>query len=233
MKGQRRVNNSGKLSKFGKLVDLFKCGAEIPVNSSFGSKILCICALIYFMVFISSTAYSGSIKGRVHIIGGPTDGNAVVYIEKINQKFTPPDSPVVMNQKNLMFTPEVLPVLAGTAVRFVNSDVVLHDVFSPSPCSGQFDLGLFPGGQSRVHVFEHAGCAAIILCDVHPEMQAWVVVLQNPYYAVTKDDGEYIIKNIPAGTYTLKAWYNYYGVQSVRVSVPESGEIEVNFQLKP
>ncbi|MGC8595192.1 MAG: beta-sandwich domain-containing protein [Candidatus Kryptoniota bacterium] len=184
------------------------------------------------MVFITPAAYSGNIKGRVHIIGAPTDQNAVIYIERVNHKFTPPDTPVVMDQKNLMFTPEVLPVLAGTTVKFVNSDPVLHDVFSPSTCGGQFDLGLFPSGESRVHVFNHAGCAAIILCDVHPEMQAWVVVLQNPYYAVTNSDGWYVIRNVPAGTYTLKTWYNYYGVQSVKVTVPESGEVEVNFQLK-
>lgn len=233
MKGQRRVNNFNWLVKSNKPADLFKCGIKILVNLLCNNKIIRLCMLYYLMVFIPSAAYSGNVKGRIHIIGGPTDGNAVVYIEKVNRKFAPPDTPAVMDQKDLMFTPEVLPVLAGTTVKFVNSDAVLHDVFSPSPCGGQFDLGLFPGGQSRAHVFKHAGCAAIILCDVHPEMQAWVVVLQNPYYAVTKSDGTYIIRNVPAGTYTLKAWYNYYEIQSVKVTVPASGEVEVNFQLKP
>lgn len=229
MKNRKRANNFVWFTKSNKVIPLSESGNQNHIK--FTCNLLVV--FFYLIIITPSFAYSGIIKGRVHIVGGLTDGNAVVYIDKVNKKFAPPDTPAVMDQKDLMFKPEVLPILAGTTVKFVNSDVVLHDVLSPTPCGGEFDLGLFPGGQSRTHVFKHAGCAAIILCDVHPEMQAWVVVLQNPYYAVTKSDGEYIIRNVPAGTYTLKAWYNYYRVESVKVTVPESGEVEVNFQLKP
>ncbi|OYV88109.1 MAG: hypothetical protein B7Z63_01265 [Ignavibacteriae bacterium 37-53-5] len=191
-------------------------------------------SLFALFIFLASPGFAraGDLKGKVHIAGGVNNANAVVYIEKVDSTFAVPDTPAVMDQKNLMFTPEVLPVLAGTKVKFLNSDEVLHNVFTPSPCAGSFNLGSFPSGESKSHVFENAGCAALILCDIHPEMQAWIVVLQNPYFAVTDRGGNYIIKGVPAGTYNLKAWFGYYKTQTVRVVVPESGSVSQEFQLK-
>ena len=132
-----------------------------------------VCSIgLYSVPMFPDSAEAGNIKGKVHIISGVDNANAVIYLEKVNGIFPPPDTPAVMDQKNLMFTPEVLPVLAGTTVKFLNSDEVLHNVFTPSPCAGGFNLGAFPSGESKSHVFKSAGCAAVILCDIHPDMQA-------------------------------------------------------------
>ena len=194
-------------------------------------------ALLHIFVLLTFLASpgltrAGDLKGKVHIAGGVNNANAVVYIEKVDSTFAAPDTPVVMDQKNLMFMPEVLPVLAGTKVKFLNSDEVLHNVFTPSPCAGSFNLGSFPSGESKSHVFKNAGCAALILCDIHTEMQAWIVVLQNPYFAVTDKAGNYVIKGVPAGTYNLRAWFGYFKTQTVRVIVPESGSFNADFLLK-
>ncbi len=189
-----------------------------------------VCLLSFLMFPIISRA--GDVKGRVTIAGGTSNANAVIYIETVDSVFDPPAKPAVMDQNHLAFKPEVLPILAGTAVQFLNSDEVLHDVFTPSPCAGSFNLGSFPPGESKTYTFSKAGCDALILCDIHPEMQAWVVVLQNPYFAVSGKDGNYVIKGIPAGTYSLRTWFGYYNSQSVRITVPRAGSVSADFQLK-
>ena len=192
-----------------------------------------VCTLSFsFFLMNPDSADAGNIKGKVHLVGEGNNANAVIYIEKVSGAFPPPDTAAVIDQRNMAFIPEVLPILAGTTVKFMNNDEVLHNVFTPSPCAGAFNLGSFPSGESKSQVFNKAGCAAMILCDIHPDMQAWVVVLQNPYYAVSDKDGDYFIKGVPAGTYTLKAWYGYFKTQSIRITVPESGNVSADFQLK-
>ena len=90
-----------------------------------------------------------------------------------------------MDQKNLAFVPHVLPVVVGTTVDFLNSDQVLHNVFTPDKCAGKFNLGTWPKGETRSVKFDQTGCSPVMLCNVHPEMEGFVVVLQNPYAGVT------------------------------------------------
>ncbi len=137
-----------------------------------------------------------------------------------------------MDQKDLMFIPEVLPVLAGTTVDFLNSDDVLHNVFTETECAGNFNLGTWTKGQIRSHTFTKADCFATILCDVHPDMQAWVAVLQNPYYALTNKDGNYEIKNLPPGSYQLKVWSPFYTAQTIPVVIKDKSQVVKNFSLK-
>ena len=136
-----------------------------------------------------------------------------------------------MDQKNLAFVPHVLPVLAGTTVDFINSDDVLHNVFSPDKCCDKFNLGSWPKGQSKSFTFMNAGCAATLLCNVHPEMEGYVYVVGTPYYAVSTKDGSYEIKGVPAGKYTLKIWHEKLKGQDVTVDVPEKGSATVNFDI--
>ena len=206
-----------------------------------GRPLTCASAVLGFFFFIGfilptftlpSRLLAGDIKGKVTVVGGASNANAVVYVEYVDSTFVPPKKPAVMDQRHLAFNPAVLPILAGTTVEFLNSDVVLHDVFTPSQCAGSFNLGSFAPGKSRRFTFKSPGCFALILCDIHPEMQAWIVALQNPYYAVTDSTGRYVIRNLPAGKYILRSWYGYYRSQSVRIIIPESGSIEENFELK-
>jgi plastocyanin len=177
-------------------------------------------------------ADAGSITGKVTAHGVKNSGDAVVYIDKVPGKtFPAPKEHAKMDQKNLMFVPHVLPVLAGTTVDFVNSDDVLHNVFSPDKCCDKFNLGSWPKGQSKPFQFKNPGCAATLLCNVHPEMEGFVYVLETPYYAVSTKDGSYEIKDVPAGKYTLKIWHEKLKGQVVTVDVPEKGSATVNFDI--
>jgi plastocyanin len=176
---------------------------------------------------------AGDIKGKITPKRAKHGGGAVVYIEKIPGKtFQPPKEHAQMDQKNLVFIPHVLPVLSGTTVEFLNSDDVLHNVFTPDKCAEKFNLGTWPKGQTRSYTFKEPGCVSVMLCNVHPEMEAYIVVLETQYFAVSEKDGSYEIKNIPAGKYTLKIWHEKLKGEDVSVEVPEKGEVKVNFVIK-
>ncbi len=177
-------------------------------------------------------ARAGNITGMVKAHGAKNGGNAVIYIDKIASKtFSPPKTHPRMDQKNLTFIPHVLPVLVGTTVDFVNSDNVLHNVFSPDGCSDKFNLGSWPKGQSKSYTFKKTGCISTLLCNVHPEMEGFVVVVETPYYAVSGPDGKYTIENVPPGKYTLKIWHEKLHGASVTVDVPEKGNATVDFDI--
>lgn len=188
--------------------------------------------LILTVLFTFSTLLAGDIKGKVQLEGSADNADVLVYIEHIDSTFAAPQKHALMNQKDLMFIPTVLPIIAGTTVDFLNSDDVLHNVFTESRCAGSFNLGTWPKGQIRTHTFNNAGCFATILCDVHPDMQAWIAVLQNPYYAQTNKKGEYEIKNIPPGNYVLKVWSPFYETKNVPVSITKSGIVIKDFTIK-
>jgi plastocyanin len=130
-----------------------------------------------------------------------------VYVQSVPGKtFPAPEAHVRIDQQNLTFKPHVLPVLVGTTVDFLNSDAVLHNVFSPDACAEKFNLGTWPKGQTKSFQFKKE-CVATLLCKVHPEMEAFVVAVPTPYFAVTKADGSYTIADVPDGSYTVKVWH--------------------------
>jgi len=176
-------------------------------------------------------AQPGTIKGKVVARGVRDSADAVVHIQKIpNKTFPTPKEPIVLDQVNLMFVPHVLPVLVGTTVAFPNSDEVRHNVFSPSPAR-RFNLGTYPKGISRTVTFDKPGEVAL-LCNVHAEMSAYVIVVETPYFAVSTKDGSYTIRNVPPGKYVLKTWHEKLKSQTKEVEVPAEGSITVDFELR-
>ena len=191
------------------------------------------CAFVVLFVCTLSVSSAGDIKGKVKAVGAKNSANAVIYIEKIpGKKFDPPEKPASMDQKNLVFIPHVLPILAGTTVDYLNSDDVLHNVFTPDKCAEKFNLGTWPKGKVRSYTFKNTGCVSVMLCNVHPEMEAYILVLETPYYAVSTKEGSYIIKNAPAGKHTLRIWHEKLKGESQEVTVTESGEVTANFEIK-
>ena len=178
------------------------------------------------------TLRAGEITGKVDAVGAHDNGDAVVFVRPIaGKQFPAPKQHAVMDQKNLTFVPHVLPVLAGTTVDFLNSDDVAHNVYSPDACAGEFNLGSWSKGEKRSHTFTEAGCKAVILCNVHPEMEAWIVVVGTPYVAVSGKDGSYAIPDVPAGTYTLDVWHERLKGSPVTIEVPAKGTVSANFKL--
>jgi plastocyanin len=173
---------------------------------------------------------AGEIHGKVACKGVKDCADAVVYVAAISGKIFPaPAEHAKIDQLNLVFHPHVLAVLAGTTVDFLNSDAVLHNVFSPDACADKFNLGTWPKGQSKSYTFKKE-CVASLLCKVHPEMEAFVVVVTTPYFALAKPDGSYAIANVPDGTYTVKVWHPKLKGAEKSVTVP-GGAAEANFEI--
>jgi len=163
---------------------------------------------IFFFLF-TAASLAGEIKGNVTAQGMRSPEGIVVYIDAIAGKtFEAPKEHAVMDQKKLTFIPHVLPVLKGTVVDFLNSDSVGHNVYWPSVGGNKklsHNLGTWPQGVKKSFTFDEIGVAPL-LCNVHPEMSAYIFVAPTPYFAVTNAQGEYTIKDIPPGKYTLKTW---------------------------
>jgi plastocyanin len=174
----------------------------------------------------------GVIEGTVKVTGVASGADAVVYLQQAPGTFAPPAMPADMDQRSMQFVPHVLPVIAGTTVRFLNSDPTPHNVFSPD--NEKYNLGTWPQGQTKDHVFAKCAkspCVYVQLCRVHPEMEAYVVVLQNPFFAVTSKDGHYKIDGVPPGTYSVAAWHAKGKAQPKPVTVDVSKPATVDFVL--
>lgn len=175
------------------------------------------------------SAYAGDIHGKVTAKGVRDSANAVVYLGGIpGRTFAAPKEHARVDQLNLVFTPHVLPVLVGTTVDFLNSDAVLHNVFTPEACAEKFNLGTWPKGETRSFTFK-GECVATLLCKVHPEMEGFVVTVPTPYFAVTKADGSYAIADVPDGSYTVKVWHPKLKATQKAVSV--SGATQADFEI--
>lgn len=160
----------------------------------------------------------------------------VVYIEGSVGTNSAPSTNVVsvttkkVAQHDAMFSPHVLPVEVGTTVEWPNNDDIYHNVFSMSDAK-QFDLGLYKGDPKDKRVtFDKVG-RVDVFCSIHENMHCIVLVLENPYFAATDDDGNYKIRNVPPGTYKLKAWHERLPADEKEITVPASGEVKVNFTL--
>jgi plastocyanin len=186
-----------------------------------------IVALFLSLAAAGQVANAAAINGKVQCKGLKDNRDAVVYLENVPGQFPAPTQSADIDQVKMVFIPHVLPVLVGTSVKFLNSDAVLHNVYTPSKAGDRFNLGSWPKGQTKAYTFTKPG-EVRLLCNVHPEMEAWVIVLANPYFAKTVPDGSYSIPNVPAGKYTLKVWHEKAKFAPREIVAPATGDVTSN-----
>jgi plastocyanin len=158
---------------------------------------------------VAGAGWGNEIKGKVTVQGIKSAENIAVYVDVIaDKKFDAPKDHIVIDQRKMAFIPHVVAVQQGTTVDFLNSDPVGHNVYWPSVSGNKklsHNLGTWPKGDKKPFQFNDVGVASL-LCNVHPEMSGYVVVVPTPYFAVTDKDGNFEIKNVPGGKYMLKTW---------------------------
>jgi plastocyanin len=177
--------------------------------------------------FLVVRAHAGSVTGRATVDGTPAS-DGIVYLEGADSgPASPSPRHAAMDQKNLTFVPALLPIVRGTVVDFTNSDDVQHNVFSPSPAGGKFNLGTYGPGAGRSVTFDETG-DVVVLCNIHMEMEAHILVLANHYFSTVAPDGRYRIESVPAGTYALRIWKGRWLPPSDKVEVSADGTLEVD-----
>src|SRR5208283_1437564 len=190
-------------------------------------------AFSFLLLSFGALAFAGEIKGKVTVHGMKSAEDIAVYVDAIPGKtFDAPSKPAVADQKNMTFVPHVLVVLKGATVQFLNSDPVGHNVYWSSISGNKklaHNMGTWPQGQQKSFTFSDLGVASL-LCNVHPEMSGYVVVVPTPYLAVTDKQGNFEIKDVPDGSYTLKTWSEAGKPASQSVSV-SGGPATVNITV--
>jgi plastocyanin len=150
----------------------------------------------------SSTAYP-DLHGTVRA-GTKPEPEAVVWLEGSRAATPVQTARVVLDQRNTTFSPRVLAVRVGTTVEFPNNDRVFHNVFSFHN-GKRFDLGLYPVGTVKSVTFDHPGLSRVF-CNIHPNMAAYIMVLDAAYFAVSNVRGEFVMPEVEPRSYTYRAW---------------------------
>jgi hypothetical protein len=169
------------------------------------------------------------------VVAGPGGelANVFVYIRNISGKFSPPPTPVVLDQKGCEYHPHVNGIMVGQELQIKNDDSTLHNVHGMPTANPQFNVGQPVPGMVSSQKFEKPEETPFkIKCDVHGWMRSYMSVMPHPFYAVSSTDGSFKIPNLPPGTYKIVAWHEKYGQteQDVTVAAKESKAVSFSFK---
>jgi uncharacterized membrane protein/plastocyanin len=142
-----------------------------------------------------------------------------------------PAETVLVDQKGCIYEPRLIAVRVGQKVDFMNSDTVFHNVRSISTQNENFNLATPNKGDRITRVFDKPEILQT-KCSVHPWMSASVAVMDHPFFSVTNDSGEFEIKNLPVGNYTLELWHETLGTQQREISIKENEKVDLEFTFK-
>jgi plastocyanin len=152
---------------------------------------------------------------------------------KVPGNYPPPAEPAVLDQKGCIFTPHILPVMAGQEVEIRNSDEVLHNVRLEAVLNPPFNRNLPKVGDAMTVRFTAPEVGLKLKCDVHFWMGGYIHVLPHPFFAVTGEDGHFAIDKLPPGTHKLEAWHEKLGKQTQEVTVTDGEVKTVEFVFQP
>jgi plastocyanin len=176
-------------------------------------------------------AGGGAVKGTITSDDGTPVANAVVLIDGPAAPASAGAPHVAIEQRGQQFVPHVVAVAVGTTVDFPNHDPMLHNVFSAS-LAKKFDLGMYDQGEAKSVTFDAPGVVRIG-CNVHPKMEAFVVVHTSPYAAVTDAHGTYTIGDVPAGSWQVRVWDERLAEAQVPVVVRDGQVQPLDVRLQP
>jgi plastocyanin len=144
-----------------------------------------------------ATTVSGSIK-----LNGKPAKDAVIWFSSKN-RVKPIKAEIV--QKDKAFIPRILAVTVGSEVSFPNRDDIFHNVFAEYRAK-KFDLGMYPKGQTRKVVFDKPGVVSV-LCNIHSNMSAYVIVLESAHFAKSDSQGRFTVNNITGEISEYEVWH--------------------------
>jgi len=169
----------------------------------------------------------------VQVNSNGTLKDVLVYIKDglAGRKYDPPTTKAVFDQRGCLYSPHVLAIQAGQNLEFENGDATLHNVHCIPRMNPEFNAALPVQGMKLTKKFDHPEIITV-KCDVHRWMRAYIGVFNHPFFAVTGNDGSFVIKGLPAGEYTIETWHEKYGTQQMKVSVGASDVKTCDFKYK-
>lgn len=179
---------------------------------------------------IGATACSAeTVVGQAMLSAHESAGQAVIYLDSSAK--SKPLAHASVDQRDKTFEPHISVVTRGTTVHFPNDDTVFHNVFAYFQAK-KFDLGMYPRGSSKQVTFDKTGLV-VLLCNVHPDMSAYIMVVDTPYYAVADSHGRFHISGVPPGEYTLHGWHESGSALSESITIkPGGGPLAVTLAKK-
>jgi len=170
------------------------------------------------------------------IITGPSGGlaNVVVYVKSGlgPYGFITPKESVALDQKNCMYEPRVVALMVNQPLEIINDDATIHNVHAMAKENKEWNKGQRAGGPAIETSFSRPELAIPFMCNVHPWMRAFVFVFAHPYFEVTSKTGEFELKGLPPGTYTIETWHERYGTQDQSVTIGPRETGQVSFRYK-
>ncbi len=165
---------------------------------------------------------------------GKALGNVFVYVKDGlgNYAYDPPTAPAKIDQQNCRYHPHVFGMRVGQSLEILNSDPTLHNIHALPKGNSEFNTGQPIQGMKTTHKFEKKEVMVPFKCDVHGWMNAYVGVLDHPYYAVTDKEGKFDLPNLPPGTYTIEAWHEKLGTQTASVTLGAKEMKDISFTFK-
>lgn len=167
-------------------------------------------------------AHHGKAYDESLIVGsGGSLGNAFIYVKSglEGKDFEVPATPVIIEQSGCWFRPRVLGIQTNQVLQVVNSDPVTHNIHPMAQVNREWNHSQGPGDAPINRKFVKSEIMIPVKCNIHSWMRAFIGVVDNPYFAVSKDDGSFEIKNLPPGTYTIAAWQERLGTMETQVTV--------------
>jgi hypothetical protein len=168
----------------------------------------------------------------VHVTDGGL-ADVLVYVKSgLSGSYPAPAEPVLLDQKGCDYTPHMVAMQAGQKLKIRNSDDTLHNIHPRPKDNAEFNIGQPRQGMESEKSFEKAEMLIPVGCDVHPWMRAYINVLDNPFFAVTKEDGTFEIKGLPSGEYEIEAFHGKLKNQSQKVTVKDGETAKLDFAFK-
>ena len=146
--------------------------------------------------------------------------NVLVYVKAGLPAANMPPAPtasVKVDQKGCIYSPRLVVAMVNQPVEFTNSDDTNHHIQAMAEVNKEWTVSQNKGRAPQVTQFDKPEVGILVICHLHPWMRMFVSVLQNPYYGITGKDGTFTIKGLPAGYYTLEAWHEKLGTQTLKV----------------
>ncbi len=161
-------------------------------------------------------------------------GDVIVFLKNVNQSTGPSQPSAVLDQKGGLYHPQILAIQTGQKLLVKNSDQCLHNVdveptVPGNPVSNQMET---PGSAPLTLTFPKPEMFITFKCDIHPWMFAWVSVIDSPFYCISDQEGKFVIKNVPPGTYTVAAAHRKLGTLTKDVVVKDDKNVTVNFTFE-